>query len=686
MSYFVKEAEIEEKQKDINSAVALALFLGAFGAHRFYLGRKLSGIIILTSVVLSLGQALWIVIPLIVIEFFQLAVTADRMKKMNTPEAVQAIPIPTKQAYVNRPERVQDDVRGVTIHDVSDIKTTKITGLEKASNISNPPSSGEWTRRLEVPYERRDLQVPQLRKSIYAMYENLAEYIDRQLRERGSSLHQLMRQKPRGQYAYYSNILYTIFCIAEGHVTDYYTGGIYRGYNNTFSYDLLRGRIDEQFRENVEEYAKKLASKLPPADDEIKKHFGLTANGLPTTWWDQDGLLREKYPLTEKHMRILNVTPQRNTKLFETAEIRVEIFRHYFKVLSLLHKQLTQSSNWPKRMEKYLKAVFEGETSYVDNHYRIMILNYILKLCEQAVREKIPYTRPLDITKERTTLKKTIPSEAAQAVFLAINDPGEIHLSDATLEILRKQNPTSWKEDVADIASKNVSEVIMLLNSYQSDAITKVAKEIVKKSPDKDSRLLALYAASISGRRDDWIEKKILLLIHPDQQRSFEQLVAKAKPLSTSLSDELAELQVAPRKRVVLDKSRLAMAKNDHIHAVNSVNSYLGDDLESSESQEVTKPEQPTISKDSLFDTTIRNDVSLTDDQIEFLDKILKSENSLDGKDATEFAKQHNKMLNGYIQSVNKALYEKFQDQVILQQNGRIMIEEEYRVAVEELI
>jgi hypothetical protein len=43
-------------------------------------------------------------------------------------------------------------------------------------------------------------------------------------------------------------------------------------------------------------------------------------------------------------------------------------------------------------------------------------------------------------------------------------------------------------------------------------------------------------------------------------------------------------------------------------------------------------------------------------------------------------------MLNGYIQSVNKALYEKFQDQVILQQDGRIMIEEEYRVAVEELV
>jgi hypothetical protein len=65
---------------------------------------------------------------------------------------------------------------------------------------------------------------------------------------------------------------------------------------------------------------------------------------------------------------------------------------------------------------------------------------------------------------------------------------------------------------------------------------------------------------------------------------------------------------------------------------------------------------------------------------------ILESSNDLDSSKAEAYAREYKKMLNGYIQSINKTLYEKFEDQAILQQDGRIMIEEEYRAAIEELI
>lgn len=688
VGYFIKEEEIDQKEKDVNSALAFILFLGWFGAHRFYMGRKLSGSFILISVVLTFGQALWIVAPLTLIEFFQLALTADRIKKAKNAQAiVNSSPAPIKPRYVNQPEKVHETKTSVTIYDISKVQPSKIIREPDSLQVPPPPISGEWIKKLELPYERQDLKIPQLRKAIYEVYEQLAEYIDQQLQKRGSSLPKMMKQTSQGQYAYYNNILYTIFCIAEGQVSDHYTGGK-NGYNNSFSYKLLSERTNESFKKDIEHYAKQLVTKLPPADDAIMKRYGLTANGLPLTWWDQEGLLREKYPLTEKHIRILNLTPPRNTKLYEITEMRAVIFRHYFKVLAVLHSQLTQTTNWPKHMEKYLRGVFDDNQKYVNNYNGIIILNYILKLCEQAIREQMSYTRPLDVIKERTSLRRTIPREAAAAVLLAINDMAELKLSQDTLEILRRQNPSSWRDDTAGMATKSVLDVIQLLQTYQeSEALLKVTKEIIKNHPDPKAQLLVLYASYAKTTQiDEWLEKRLVRLVHPTQEKAFREMVAKNQPLSITLADELMHLQFPSRRRVILDKTKLADAKEDHARAISSVTSYLGEEEASEVPGILFKSEQPVVSHEALFTSSTNSSVLLTDDQTGFIKMILENGNDLNGAMADAYVREHKKMLNGYIQAINKTLYEKFEDQAILQQDGRIMIEEEYRAAIEELI
>lgn len=688
MGYFIKEEEIDQKEKNVNSALAFILFLGWFGAHRFYMGRKLSGSVILISIVLTFGQALWIVAPLTFIEFFQLALTADRIKKTKNAQAiVNSNLTPIKPQYVNQPEKVHETKTSVTIYDVSKVQPSKIIREPDSLQVLPPPISGEWVKRLELPYERQDLKISQLRKAIYEVYEQLAEYIDQRLQQRNSSLHKIIEQTPRGQYAYYGNILYTIFCIAEGQVSDHYTGGK-NGYNNSFSYKLLSERTDEIFRKDVEHYAEQLVTGLPPADDAIMKRYGLTVNGLPFAWWDQEGLLREKYPLTEKHIRILNLTPPRNTKLYEITEMRVAIFRHYFKVLAVLHSQLGQTGNWPKHMEKYLRGVFDDNQKYVNNYNEIMILNYILKLCEQAIREQLSYTRPLDITKERTSLRRTIPRESASAVLSAINDEVELKLSKETLELLRQQNPSSWRNDTAGMAARSTSDVIRLLQTYlESEALLKVTKEVIKNHPDPKVQLLALYVAyAKTEQADDWLAKRLAQLIHPTQEKAFREMAAANHPLSMTLADELMHLGLPPRKRVVLDKTKLADAKEDHSRAIRSVTSYLGEEEALEPSETIIRLEQPTMSREALFALSTNANLLLTDDQIGFIRMILESSNDLDSSKAEAYAREYKKMLNGYIQSINKTLYEKFEDQAILQQDGRIMIEEEYRAAIEELI
>ena len=148
-------------------------------------------------------------------------------------------------------------------------------------------------------------------------------------------------------YTYYDNVLYTIFCIAEGEVTTFYSGGL-RSYDNSFSYQLLEQRLNKEYVKHVKQYAANLAKKLPPADEATKRHYGLTKNGLPVKWWDTDGVLRENYKLPDGLDQLLDVTPSRSTKLYEIPGIRAAIVLHYHNVLMVLEQQRTATTGWSR--------------------------------------------------------------------------------------------------------------------------------------------------------------------------------------------------------------------------------------------------------------------------------------------------------------------------------------------------
>ena len=718
MGYFVTESEIADKNKDIGSALAFALFLGIFGAHRFYLRRYVTGWIILLSIFITAWQSLWVVIPLVIIEFIQLAVISDRIKKQRASDVLSLLstnnsehtgpqhssktvttsssqPRQVISDFVSAPSHkttrhysettsslTTADTDDVAIYDVSDIETSQIDSVQAQSE---PYTQGKWTKHLELPYERHDLRIPQIKQAVYQIYEELAEHIDHDLRKEKSSLEELGRRSMPSGYTYYDNVLYTIFCIAEGEVTTFYSGGL-RSYDNSFSYQLLEQRLNKEYVKHVKQYAANLAKKLPPADEATKRHYGLTKNGLPVKWWDTDGVLRENYKLPDGLDQLLDVTPSRSTKLYEIPGIRAAIVLHYHNVLMVLEQQRTATTGWSQRMTKYLDRVFDAKWSYIEESYNIAILNYLLKLCEQAIRDNIPYTRPLDIKKERAHISRIIPKEAARAVFTAINDIKPLRLSEETIALLRDQNPTAWKSDLKTVESMSIEQVIAVLKTYsQKDTISKVAKEIAKKHEDPAAKLLAIYQTNvIEGSLDEWFEKKLSSIIHSAHTATYERLVTKNEVLSLAIAKQLIEMQTAPHKRVVLDDKKLALARKEHDRAVESVESYLGED-----ETEVAKPlvsEGPIITKEALFGITATETVTLTNDQKEFLELLVGANNELDLSIASDFTRKHKKMLNGYLQSLNKALYERFEDQVIMQRDGKIVIDNEYLKAVKELL
>lgn|GEM_PF-4251077 len=709
MSYFVQRSELESNHKSLALAVVLSMFFGALGLHRFYMGRKLSGAIILASTFLTAGIALFIWVPLTMIEAVALLVNeqprathaqdsqpgaASAVAQQTATISDQTRPVAQMIVDVSRPQTMQSyprEKQEVEIYDVSAIETPAI---QKSNAATQPPvneAGGTWINRLQIPYERHNLKIDQLRQAVYGVYEQLAEYIDQELRKHGSSLDYLIRHIPRDSYAYYDNLLYTIFCIAEGHVTGHYAGD--RGYDNSFSYSLLVRRTGSDLATQVQQYANDIVKQLPPAGDDIKRVFGLTPNGLPMEWWDSDGQLRDHYEISDAVARLLRITPTRSTRIFEIPEVRMHIFRQYVAALAILKQQRHEVGGWKVRIGTYVDKVFNGSGRYVDNPYNFLLLSHILKLCEQAVREALPYTRSLDTDKELAALRKAIPKDAANAVILAastIETP--IKVSDGTLRLLAEQNPSAWKVDVANIAEKPPEFVLSMFQKYTDPAVSlKIAKEIIKSRPDTQTQLAALYSAQVAndGSADEWTIKQLKRLIHPEQMVAYQQMVATKKPVDSSLLHRFDVLNRPPRRKVMLDGEKMAQAAKDHNRAVESVTTYLGDETEDESEPRIpdAAQEKPVISTDALYGTSpTMQAADLSDDQGEFLRMVISAPDGLELSQAVSFARSRNKMLNGYLQAINKTLYDVIGDQVLLQEDGRIIIEQEYIDTVKGMI
>lgn len=550
----------------------------------------------------------------------------------------------------------------------------------------------EWLQVLEIPYERWDMRVPQIKTEVHKMYVSLAEFVDTELHAYNTSLWEL-RNKLNQSYGYYNNILYTIYCIAEGEVTHHYKPSA--SYDNGFSYDLLAKHTNEEFRDRVRQFSKSYCTSLPEPDEETRTAYHLTPNGLETVWWDMDGSLRERHKLGEMHINLLNKTPARTTNILQIAEVRSYVLMQYMATLGVLKKEFESTSGWSKKMSAHLNSFFKDVPFYRwDYGGDFKLLGYLLKLCEQTIRENVPYARSLKTEEELVHIKRVLPKAVAEKVLhKATTLSKAITLSDESVEALRKQNPHAWKTDVAELGKQAIQRSLEILNYYRNDEeFYRIAKEAIKQTADSPIHLVAFYAYYISlpADKEDFATKRKLhqLITHSEQQKKFDELVTQKLPLDLNLAQDLDLLTKPPVRIVKLDSSKLSLATAEHEEALKSVSGYLGDD------EEAAKPQTPVpiasknaISMEDLFGSTpSEGDLELNSDQLGFLKFVRDSDWSLSVAQAEVFAKSKHKLLRGFIQELNKRVYEHIEDQLLIQTDDKITVDNIYRDFVKETL
>ena len=79
---FVFQIELSAKRKEVTAGVLLALFLGGFGAHRFYMGQPGMGVLYILFC--------WTFVPLIV-SLVEIFLVPGRIRRFNSEAARQTV-------------------------------------------------------------------------------------------------------------------------------------------------------------------------------------------------------------------------------------------------------------------------------------------------------------------------------------------------------------------------------------------------------------------------------------------------------------------------------------------------------------------------------------------------------------------------------------------------------------------
>ena len=688
-NYFVSITEFKEINRNPLMAGILSMFLGMFGIHRFYLKRKLTGAIFCVLSVSSLEFGnVYIASILMLISFIEgifyiiESMVLLKNKYINNNEDKYAeklknsidkeknkVNVKIKEKAIEVTNKKESDEMGII--EVSDIEPVKIPKENVFNNTNN------WIEKLDLPYERNIIKVVQVKEETISFYKKLCDFIDGELRKNKSSLNREVKRIGE-QGGYYNNILYTIYCISEGHVTKTYSRNYY--YNPEYSYRILEKHLGKNLKAEVFAKAQELEKYVSPPKGDTLTYFNLVGKRLPRVWWDMDGKLRNTREFSRKELNVLNVTPSRTTIVWDIREAKKQIIILYLEIWRIISNGLKKNLKWEKNSKETLQDIIDGKYIYFADYENGKILSSLIKISENVIREVIPNIKTLNTGNEQDNIEKYFPKEIVNDINKKIIEYKTSINDEKLMKILGdmiKKNPGDWKLKAEEILTAETDKRVSILIDYKEDEnFIKIAKEIIKKADDENLLLLCLYGIE---REEKLSQKNIKLLkniIHPGNTSVYENILQSKEVLSPELFNRLVELKKPIRKKIELDMDKVDKSKRELNETVEIVEKYIGDEEEKEESQEDNF-------KEKIRETEY--DYKLTFKYRDFLNLIL-NKGPMKIEEGKKIAMDNGTLLNAFISDVNRELYEYIQDQVIVIEDNYIKIDDFYVDMIKELI
>lgn len=710
--YLVSYEEFQKKGKEEILAGFIAIFFGVFAAHRFYLGRIFSGAVLL---VLSLSSSTYgngIVFVLIVfvsliegvIYIFRpmkrylnnkLQLFRAKEKTSTYPSDVSEKNKVKTQAIsnnLNEFEEIRENGLIIKIFESkehikqSDIDRSDVIDVskEKPSKVNwelgfEHRGKKTWVDKLDLPYERSVMKLNQIKDETLKMYEALCDAIDEDLRKRGKSLDQEVSRVQRTEF-YYDNLLYTIYCIAEGTVTKAYSGSMYYDYDH--SYHILEKHLGKEVKDIVFKVSSDLVKKLSPASESLIDYFNLTQNGLARVWWDENGLLREEIDFRPESVELLNITRSRNTVIWKSHEAKKQIILLYLSLWDVIAESLEKDFVWRKEEVGKLLALMDNRLTYYERSQYQELLSSLLKLSENAVRQVIPSMRLLNTQSEKKYLESFLPLEVMslleEKLFNFRNNMSEKILQEILYEMIEVR-PDDWrlKLDLLSLLKKDESIEYVIKHQEQLSFI----KEFVKRTEDEDLMLLSLSIIYLKEGLSSKKRRKLEEIIHRSQWERFEELLDKKEELSVERYNQILDMKNPLRKKIKIDPEKIEESKKELQELVEAVGAFIGTEEEEIDIEDTI--EKNDCKKDHIGEKDIGEKSTLK--YTSFLKDILQNK-TMDLEKAKDIALDYGMLLNAFISDINRELYDYVQDQTLVVEDDKLKIDEFYIDIVRELV
>lgn len=190
----------------------------------------------------------------------------------------------------------------------------------------------------------------------------------------------------------------------------------------------------------------------------------------------------------------------------------------------------------------------------------------------------------------------------------------------------------------------------------------------ISKNENFNSKPLPTIIKKILSKTDSGAYNKLEII--------FSQVYKiKNKREIKRLYEDIEGILIKPKKKISINKNKIKSAEKEHERIKKKLEKFLTDEATS------TTENTRIVTKSTGINTTIEkndNSIKLTNLQIELIQEIIRNENMIKENSIKEFGRKNNHPHNMLIDSINEAFFEKFDDNIIYEENSNFYLNSDY--------
>lgn len=383
---------------------------------------------------------------------------------------------------------------------------------------------------------------------------------------------------------------------------------------------------------------------------------------------DYQRLLRE-YNFDKESEDALSEVSKRNNQVWKYKKAKILLFKSYFSVMEDVFNRSDLNAD---KILKYRKP------------YRLStnILDSLIIIAEERLRSEFTIFAGIDVEKHLSFLKENgllnlldFFTEKLDEFYLNLDQGSK----DEICEEFLLENPNKVNDIARYIENSNLIKQINLANKFIIDEKIGELKKTLSRSDFNFTSMLGFFYLVRDNEMTKADENRLFKLILKENYPKFISLVNKNN-LSIELIDRLLDLDKKEAKKITIDKDKVKISRKELSFTVEKVSEFMdsGEDLSQSEDTKTEEKEEETTTENS-------DSIKLDDKTYSFLETIINN-NGVSIEEAKSIALKSGQMVNIFVNEINDTLYPYVDDQSLLVEDDRVVIDPFYIDIVKEIL